>query len=298
MSESKITVVGSLNMDLVVVTDQHPEIGETIIGKDFTTTCGGKGANQAVALKQLGNDVTFIGRVGEDLYGTEIVENFKSRGIKLADETPAENVSTGIACVTVGHKDNSIIIVPGANAHVTPEFLDLHKNEVIHSDYVLTQLEIPIETVDYLATICKENNIPLIVNPAPASALTNNILEACTYITPNRIELEQLKEYHRNIMDYKKKIIVTDGKEGCFYHQEDEVVRIPSFKAEVVDTTGAGDSFNGALVSELSRGKSLEESLKFANATGAASITKFGAQSGMPTREEVLKILEEAEYKK
>lgn len=298
MSESKITVVGSLNMDLVVVTDQHPEIGETIIGKDFTTTCGGKGANQAVALKQLGNDVTFIGRVGEDLYGTEIVENFKSRGIKLADETPAENVSTGIACVTVGHKDNSIIIVPGANGHVTPEFLDLHKNEVIHSDYVLTQLEIPIETVDYLATICKENNIPLIVNPAPASALTNNILEACTYITPNRIELEQLKEYHRNIMDYQEKIIVTDGKEGCFYHQEDEVVRIPSFKAEVVDTTGAGDSFNGALVSELSRGKSLEESLKFANATGAASITKFGAQSGMPTREEVLKILEEAEYKK
>lgn len=298
MSESKITVVGSLNMDLVVITDQHPEIGETIIGKDFTTTSGGKGANQAVALRQLGNDVTFIGRVGEDLYGTEFVKNFRSRGIKLADETPVENVSTGIACVTVGHKDNSIIIVPGANEYVTPEFLEIHKNEVIHSDYVLTQLEIPIETVDYLATICKENNIPLIVNPAPASALTNNILEACTYITPNRIELEQLKEYHRNIMDYQEKIIVTDGKEGCFYHQEDEIVRIPSFKAEVVDTTGAGDSFNGALVSELSRGKSLEESLKFANATGAASITKFGAQSGMPRREEVLKILEEAEYKK
>src|SRR5699024_2103312 len=227
-----------------------------------------------------------------------IVENFKSRGIKLADETPAENVSTGIACVTVGHKDNSIIIVPGANGHVTPEFLDLHKNEVIHSDYVLTQLEIPIETVDYLATICKENNIPLIVNPAPASALTNNILEACTYITPNRIELEQLKEYHRNIMDYQEKIIVTDGKEGCFYHQEDVVVRNPRIKEEACYTTGAADSFNRPLASELSRGNSLQESLKPAHGTAARSITKFGAQSGMRPREKVLKILEEAAYTK
>lgn len=298
MSESKITVVGSLNMDLVVVTDQHPEIGETIIGKDFTTTSGGKGANQAVALKQLGNDVTFIGRVGEDLYGAEIVENFKSRGIKLADETPVENVSTGIACVTVGHKDNSIIIVPGANEYVTPEFLEIHKNEVLNSDYVLTQLEIPIETVDYLATLCRENEIPLIVNPAPAAALTDNILESCTYITPNRLELQQLESYHPNIMDFKHKIIVTDGKEGCYYYNENnEEVRVKSFKAEVVDTTGAGDCFNGALVSELSSGKSLKESLEFSNAAGASSVTKFGAQSGMPKREEVLKILEEAEYK-
>lgn len=297
MTIPKITVVGSLNMDLVVTTDIVPKMGETVIGNDFVTTCGGKGANQAVAARELGSDVTFIGRIGDDVYGKEILENFKSRGITFVDETPVKNVSTGLACITLADKDNSIIIVPGANAHVTPEFLDVHKDKVIDSDYVLTQLEIPIETVDYLATICKENDVPLIVNPAPATALTDNILDACTYITPNKIELEQLKSYHPNLMDdYIEKITVTNGANGCFYYEDKKEVSIGSFKAEVVDTTGAGDTFNGALVSELARGKSLNESLRFANASGALSVMKFGAQSGMPTREEVIAILEEAEH--
>lgn len=293
MTIPKITVVGSLNMDLVVTTDNVPKTGETVIGNDFVTTCGGKGANQAVAARELGSDVTFIGRIGDDVYGKEILENFKSRGITFVDETPVKNVSTGLACITLADKDNSIIIVPGANAHVTPEFLEVHKDKVIDSDYVLTQLEIPIETVDYLATICKENDVPLIVNPAPASALTDNILDACTYITPNKIELDQLKSYHSNLMDdYIDKIIVTNGSNGCFYYEDKKEVSIGSFKAEVVDTTGAGDTFNGALVSELARGKGLKESLRFANASGALNVMKFGAQSGMPTREEVLAILE------
>lgn len=295
MKQSKITVIGSLNMDLVVISDSHPQIGETVIGKDFKTTCGGKGGNQAVAAAKLGNDVQFIGRVGDDAFGDGILSTFYSFGIDMIERTPLENTPTGIACVTVSNNDNSIIIIPGANAEVTPELVDIHKERILESDFVMTQLEIPMETVNHIAEICAANKIPLLVNPAPAQRLTDTILEACTYITPNEIELEQLSRFHPNLMeDYKDKLIVTCGKEGSFYFEGDEKQVVPGFETTPVDTTGAGDCFNGAFISSITNGRDLNESIRFANAAASVAISKFGAQEGMPTEQEVLDKLREA----
>ncbi|CAD2074722.1 ribokinase [Phocicoccus pinnipedialis] len=296
MIQSKITVIGSLNMDLVVITDEHPQIGETVIGKDFKTTCGGKGGNQAVATAKLGNDVQFIGRVGDDSFGDNILSTFEKNGIKMIERQPLENTPTGIACVTVSNNDNSIIIVSGANAEVTPELVETHKERILESDFVMTQLEIPMETINHIAKICAENTIPLLVNPAPAQKLTDTILEACTYITPNEIELEQLKAFHPNLMtEYKHKLIVTCGKDGSFYFDGDKKTVVPGFKTIPVDTTGAGDCFNGAFISAITNGNDLHNSIRFANAAASVAISKFGAQEGMPTEQEVLEKLREVE---
>ena len=155
-------------MDLVVISDEHPQIGETVIGKDFKTTCGGKGGNQAVAAAKLGNDVQFIGRVGDDSFGDGVLSTLDSFGIDMIERRPLENTPTGIACVTVSNNDNSIIIISGANAEVTPELVNEHKERILESDFVMTQLEIPIETVNHIAEICATHKIPLLVNPAPA----------------------------------------------------------------------------------------------------------------------------------
>lgn len=285
---SKITVIGSLNMDLVVTAERHPEIGETLTGTDFSTVCGGKGGNQAVACAKLGDQVSFIGLVGDDYFGEIIHKEFKDLGINMANVEPVKGVPTGIASITNGDNDNSIIIVPGANAHVDRKMIDEYKDIILESDIVLTQLEIPIDTVDYIAEICGKNHIKLIMNPAPASKLTDNILDGCSYLTPNEIELAQLIMHHPDLMEkYKHKLIVTLGDKGSYFYDGDEKVHVEGYKAKVVDTTGAGDCFNGALASYLAKGHSMRESVDFANAAAAISVTKFGAQAGMPSLDSV-----------
>ncbi|MDO5360704.1 MAG: PfkB family carbohydrate kinase, partial [Jeotgalicoccus sp.] len=151
MSKPKVTIVGSLNMDLVVTAERHPKIGETLTGEKFTTLCGGKGANQAVAAARLGCDVTFIGRVGNDAFGLEMIENLKNEGVNVDNIEIIDDVESGIAMITVNPMDNTIIVVPGANAHVKKDVIDKHQSAILESDVVVTQLEIPMDTVDYLA---------------------------------------------------------------------------------------------------------------------------------------------------
>lgn len=288
MSRPKVTIVGSLNMDLVVTAERHPKIGETLTGEKFTTMCGGKGANQAVAAARLGCDVTFIGSVGNDTFGAQMIDNLKNEGINVDNIEMLDEVESGIAMITVNPMDNTIIVVPGANAYVTTDVIDKHKQAIIDSDVVVTQLEIPMETVGYVAKVCGENEIDLVVNPAPAQKLTDNIINYSTYITPNQIELTQLAEAHPEILrDHVDKFVVTSGSKGCYYSVDAYRVDVPTMKADVVDTTGAGDCFNGAFVSRIARGQNLEDSCNFANVAASISVEKFGAQTAMPTIEEV-----------
>lgn len=289
MSKPKVTIVGSLNMDLVVTAERHPSIGETLTGEKFTTLCGGKGANQAVAAARLGCDVTFIGRVGNDAFGIEMIESLRKEGVNVGNIEMIDEVESGIAMITVNPLDNTIIVVPGANAYVTTDVIDKHRQAILESDVVVTQLEIPMDTVDYVAQVCGENNIDLVVNPAPAQKLTDNIINYSTYITPNQIELTQLAAAHPEILkDHVDKFVVTSGSKGCYYSVDAFRVDVPTMKAEVVDTTGAGDCFNGAFVSYIAQGKSLQESCHFANTAASISVEKFGAQHAMPTTEQVL----------
>lgn len=291
MAASKIIVVGSINMDLVTSTNRIPAVGETVIGDAFHTTPGGKGANQAMAAARLGAEVTMVGAVGDDAFGEAAMNNLKQQGIGTDAIRIVEGCSTGIAAITVSDGDNSIIVVTGANHSITPTVIEAQEEILKNSNMLLVQLEIPLDSVIRAVQLAKKHNIRTILNPAPIQPLPMELLEMVDYLTPNEHEQTLLfastdgsvKQLER----LKEKCIVTKGSKGVMLYQNGEEILIPGVEVEAVDTTGAGDSFNGALAFALCQGKSVEEACRFANVVGAISVTKFGAQAGMPTMEEV-----------
>lgn len=286
MAKSKVCVIGSINMDLTVETDKVPAKGETVLGKNFAENPGGKGANQAVAAARLGADVHMIGAVGADTFGETLLSHLQREKVNISGIEKLEGTSTGIANIIVSDNDNRIIVAPGANAFVTPQVVEKYKQWIIDSDVIVMQLEIPIETVIYALNIAAENNIPAIVNPAPFQQLPEVIYEKSAYLTPNEIELKGM-EKDVEITSIKEKLIITRGDEGVEYFSGDTKRKVPAFSVEVKDTTGAGDTFNGALAMKIAGGAPLEEAILFANAAAAISVTKVGAQGGMPDRKEV-----------
>jgi ribokinase len=294
MVNRKITVIGSINMDLVTSTNVIPKGGETVLGDSFHTIPGGKGANQAVAAARLGADVTMIGCVGDDSFGQVLREHMNHQGIHTENVESVPNMASGIASITLSEGDNRIIVVPGANNYVTPEFIDKNEESISNSSMLLLQLEIPIVSVIRAAELAKKHLVPIILNPAPIQRLPKELLEMVDYLTPNEHEQEMLfaslNGTYKELEKIKEKCIVTKGAKGVVVYQNGEL-EIPSFQVEVVDTTGAGDSFNGALAVALCEGFELVEACQFANAVGAISVTKLGAQSGMPTRKEVEEFL-------
>ncbi|WP_249870533.1 ribokinase [Oceanobacillus saliphilus] len=293
MSNPTITVIGSINVDMVTTTDVLPNQGETLVGREFHIKPGGKGANQAIAAARLGANVNMIGRVGQDKNGTDMLQVLKDENVSTSMVKTVANVNTGIANILLSNRDNRIIIVPGANDEVTPHFLKQFKKEIIQSDLVLIQFEIPLETILYCLDLCYENNIPIVVNPAPAKELPYDYWLKATYITPNETEAEQLFKGREKESALNNKLIITKGENGVSYYKNDELVNTPAYSVTPVDTTGAGDTFNGALCVALSEHKSLSAAIHFANAAAALSIQKFGAQGGMPTRSEVDSLLTE-----
>ncbi|KEF39743.1 ribokinase [Schinkia azotoformans MEV2011] len=285
----KIIVIGSINMDLVTSALVFPKAGETLIGTSFLTIPGGKGANQAVAAARLGADVSLIGCVGDDLFGKELVDHLKEQQVSLPNVEPVTHTKTGIASITLAEGDNSIIVVPGANYHVTPELVAKYEELIASCDTMLLQLEIPMESVEMAVKIGRKHGLTIILNPAPIAKLSKEILLNIDYITPNEHEVFELLEdlTEEQINKLKEKLIVTKGAKGITYYRNGNEHHIDSYPVEVVDTTGAGDSFNGALAVALTAGNSMEEACRFANAVGALAVTKLGAQSGMPTKEEV-----------
>jgi len=287
---AKVTVIGSSSMDLVVTSNIRPGAGETVLGESFKTVPGGKGANQAVAAARLGADVSMIGCVGEDHYGKAILENFKSNGVSVENVKPVTGLDSGTAHIILAEGDNSIVVVKGANDYITPDYVEKAKEKIKEADIVLIQQEIPEETVEYVAQLCQELKVPLLLNPAPARPLKAEVIEQVSYITPNEHEAELLfegKEKEEVLKQYPNKLFITEGKQGVRYFNGEKEVLVPSYQVETIDTTGAGDTFNAALAVALAEGMGFEKGIQFANRAASLSVTKFGAQGGMPTRKEV-----------
>ena len=286
----KVAVVGSSSMDLVVTSSKRPIAGETVLGDSFVTVPGGKGANQAVAAARLGAEVTMIGCVGDDFYGEIILENLKNNHILIDYVEPVPGEVSGTAHITLAEGDNSIIVVKGANDCITPDYVQKAINVIEETDIVLVQQEIPEETVEYLAELCEKLGKRLLLNPAPAREISELVIQRSAFITPNEHEFDILfkgRDRSEVLAEYPNKLFITEGKDGVRYFDGEQERVVPSFMVEAVDTTGAGDTFNAAFAVAVAEGKSFEECLLFANRAASISVTKFGAQGGMPTREEV-----------
>ncbi|MED3889195.1 ribokinase [Peribacillus frigoritolerans] len=286
----RIAVVGSSSMDLVVTSAKRPMAGETVLGESFITVPGGKGANQAVAAARLGAEVSMVGCVGDDVYGEIILDNLKKNHVNTKYVEPVTGSASGTAHITLSEGDNSIIVVKGANDFITPEYVGKAKKVIEESDIVLVQQEIPEETVEYLADLCNMLQKRLLLNPAPARKLSEAVIQQASFLTPNEHEFEILfngRDRTEVLTEYPNKLFITEGKNGVRYFDGHEEKVVPSFEVEAVDTTGAGDTFNAAFAVAVAEGKSFNESLLFANRAASISVTKLGAQGGMPQRVEV-----------
>ncbi|MBX9953853.1 ribokinase [Peribacillus simplex] len=286
----RIAVVGSSSMDLVVTSAKRPMAGETVLGESFITVPGGKGANQAVAAARLGAEVSMVGCVGDDVYGEIILDNLKKNHVNTKYVEPVTGSASGTAHITLSEGDNSIIVVKGANDFITPEYVQKAKKVIEESDIVLVQQEIPEETVEYLADLCNMLQKRLLLNPAPACKLSKAVIQQASFLTPNEHEFEILfdgRDRTEVLTEYPNKLFITEGKNGVRYFDGHEEKVVPSFEVEAVDTTGAGDTFNAAFAVAVAEGKSFDESLLFANRAASISVTKLGAQGGMPQRLEV-----------
>lgn len=300
---TKILVVGSINMDLVVRVNHTPKAGETVLGSDFATFPGGKGANQAVAASRMGGEVSMVGRVGMDDFGTALLHELVDNQIKTAHVIKDATAPTGIAMITVAPDgENMIVVASGANAKVSGEdVIDAH-SLMGEMDVMLTQLECPLETITTAIELAEVNDLPVILNPAPAQPLSKDLLSKVDYLTPNQTELalltgeEDLEEGVEKLRTWGvQNIVITLGREGARVISKDIDLHLPAFEVTAVDTTAAGDAFNGALAVAIAEGEPLLKAVRYGMAAGALAATKRGAQPSLPTREEVEDFLSEQE---
>ena len=298
-----IVVIGSSNTDMVVKTSHLPVPGETVLGGDFFMNAGGKGANQAVAAARYGNRVVFVAKTGNDLFGEQVRKSMKEDGIVTDYVFIDEEHPSGVALITIDQKaENCIVVAGGANMYLKPEDIDKAKEEILGGDVVLMQLETPIETVEYAAKMAAEAGVKVILNPAPAPAvpLSKELISNLYLITPNRseasrltgIEVTDLASAQRAALALydmgAKNVIVTLGSEGSLVYDGHMMMRVEAIKVEAVDTTAAGDTYNGVLASVIAEDKSLIDAVHEANIAGAISVTRMGAQPAAPTREEIV----------
>jgi ribokinase len=300
-----IVVVGSINTDLVSLTERIPLVGETVLGSDFKIYPGGKGANQAVAIARLGYPVRMIGRVGTDSFGREALQHLKSAGVGV-ELVETRDGSSGIAVICVSAKgENSIVVTPGANATLTPSDVDKHIPVIRGASAVLAQLEIPIETVERLGELCAQEGVPFLLDPAPAAVLPDSLFSRITWFTPNQSEAAFYANGHAVGTQFKSSsvadelfrkgirgIVLKMGSNGVSLSSHEGALQsIPAYAVEAVDTTAAGDAFNGGFAVGLAKGMSSIESARFASAVAGISVTRRGAQSSMPTIQEVKQFL-------
>lgn len=300
----KLTVLGSINADHVIQVPYFPKPGETLSGQNYHIVYGGKGANQAVAAARLGAKVDFIACIGEDKIGLEMKQAFQKDGINTDSIATIQSETTGIAMIQVADSgENSIVISAGANAHLTTDIVDKFKQKILDADALLMQLETPLDAIIYATKIAKQAGKHTVLNPAPAKALPDELLAQLTMITPNETEAEVLTGV--KVVDEQSAaqaaavfhqkgvaiVLITLGAKGVFISHNALQKIIPGFRVQAKDTTAAGDTFNGALVTALLEQKSLEEAIQFAHAAAAISVTRFGAQTSIPSRQETLDFL-------
>ena len=298
----KVCIVGSINMDLVIETDYPPVMGETVCGSGFKTIPGGKGANQAIAAAKLGNEVSFIGAVGEDSFGETLCANLKSVGIYISGIK--RTGTSGIAMIVVSGGDNTIILEGGANQKVMPEIIDRHIDLIKDCDTVVFQLEIPPETVLYAMKCAKKLGKTVLLNPAPISGFKDEMLKYTDIFIPNQHEAgnllgmkiddaEAAKIACERLMQLGiRQVIITLGADGCVYNAEDEIKHTKAFRVCAVDSTAAGDSFIGAFCSETDV-SGIDAAVRYASAVSAIAVSRKGASTSIPTREETEKFLKD-----
>ena len=304
MKAPSILVVGSSNTDMIIKLERIPRPGETILGGAFVTASGGKGANQAVGAARAGGQVTFIARVGQDMFGDQAVAGFVKDGIVVDHVTRDKSNPSGVALIFVAKDgENSIAVAGGANSQLSPADVKKAKAAIAKASVLVMQLETPLETVQAAADLAAKAGVRVILNPAPAQPLPDELLQKVSILTPNETEAELLtgiavtddvsaaaaaaKLRARGVQT----VIITLGSRGAFVATESGGQLVPGFKVTAVDTTAAGDIFNGALTVALAEGKPLELAVRFANAAAAISVTRLGAQPSAPTRKEIEKFL-------
>lgn len=300
MLNKRILVVGSSNTDMVIKTKKFPVPGETILGGHFFMNPGGKGANQAVAAKRLGGQVSFVGKIGNDIFGKQAMQLLADEGILVDHIATDHEKPSGVAMITVDAKgENSIVVAPGSNSTLSPEDFDQAKSELDNSGIVLLQLETPMETVVHVATTATIKGKKVILNPAPADQLPENLLKNIFLITPNETEAELLTGIKIHDMESAREaalilqekgvqvVIITMGEAGAFVLSDEFTGMIQSPKVTAIDTTAAGDTFNGALVVALTEELNLKEAVAFACKAASVSVTRIGAQSSIPHRKEI-----------
>jgi ribokinase len=298
-----IVVVGSINIDLVASVQRLPAPGETVLGHDFSTYPGGKGANQAVGAARLGGEVVMVGRLGNDVFADQLKDSLEAEGV-LTDCVERVPGPSGSAVILVSAEGaNSIVVIPGANNSLQPEDLRAYADYLSRASIILAQLEIPVPTVEALAKLASEYRVPFMLDPAPACELSRALLRNVTWLTPNESETQALLHYlgietseddspalaAQHLLETGvRNVILKMGARGIFIAGEDVTfTHIPPIKVEPIDTTAAGDAFNGGFAFALSNGMMPIDAARFANAVAALSITRAGAQPSMPTWDEV-----------
>jgi ribokinase len=294
---ARITVVGSLNMDLLIRAPRIPGPGETIIGSEFHTVPGGKGANQAVAAARLGAQVSMVGRVGEDAFGQALLQNLEGDGIDHTNVTEDQDAATGVALIVVDDSgENSIVVASGANMRLSPADVDEAEATIANASALLLQLESPLETVIRAAELARAHGVPTILNPAPARPLPARLPTLIDALVPNETETALLSEMDTTDLSGAKAaarklrqtgvgtVILTLGEQGALLAGEDTSKVFPAFDVTPVDTTAAGDAFVAGFAVALAEGKPMAEAVRWGNAAGALSVTKLGAQQSLPTR--------------
>ena len=302
---SKLVVLGSVNADHVLQVPSFPRPGETLHGRNYQVIPGGKGANQAVAAARLNADIGFIACVGDDAFGLNIRESFQRDGIDIRGVKVQPDCPTGIAMIQVSDDgENTICLSAEANAKLSSEAIQSELDQIRTANYLLMQLETPLDGVERAAVAAKESEIRVVLNPAPACPLPDSLLRCVDVITPNETEAEVLTgikvtdeesaQQAASALHQKgiETVLIALGAKGVWLSQNGVGKGISSYRVEAVDTTAAGDTFNGALVTGLLENKPLESAIQFANAAAALSVTRFGAQTSIPTRKEVDDFLE------
>lgn len=297
---SKIVVIGSSNTDLVVSTDRAPEGGETVLGNGFAVNHGGKGANQAVAVSRIGGTVSFISKVGNDTFGSQMRRHYEDESMDVSYVLVDALAPSGVALIIVdGKAENRIVVAPGANGNLIEEDIDKARLAVEKSEFVLLQLEIPMTTVEYAVRMAASLGKKVIVNPAPACPLSEELLRDIYLITPNETEAgiltgitivdndSALKAAEALFRLGVQNVVITLGEKGALVYNAEVGMFVPAYRVKAIDTTAAGDVFNGALAVALSEGKTLPDAARFACAASAISVTRMGAQNSIPSRDEL-----------
>ncbi len=296
----KLVVLGSVNADHVLQVPSFPRPGETVQGVNYQVIPGGKGANQAVAAARLNADVEFIASVGDDDFGLNMRDSFQREGIDVSSVMLELNCPTGIAMIQVSECGENIICLSAeANSKLTAQALEPHLDKIRHAECLLVQLETPLDGIEKAALVAAEHGTKVILNPAPARKLPDSLLAVVDVITPNETEVEVLTgiavtddhsaQCAANKLHDKgiEIVLITLGSKGVWVSQKEQSELIPGFNVDAIDTTAAGDTFNGALATGLLEGMSLTSAIQFANAAAAISVTRFGAQTSIPTRSEI-----------